>query len=326
MTNKEQLLRDVRQAAREQAVTKRELTTAFDEGVHTAGRQSMLSKILYAVGGAVVFLGIVILVEQHWQTLSDVTRVLVTLGSGVALYVAAVLVSRKSAFVGVANAFHLISALLLPLGLFVLLDTLGVNIAEGWQSVVFGILFLMYLVSLFVYRRTVFVLFSVIFGTILFFTITNYFLVSAVLPIDDLTRFAEYRILLAGLSLVFIGHALRTGIHRALTGWFYGVGIVAFLGAGLALGGYNPDQNAFWEIIYPGLVFAVLFLSIDVKSMAFLVFGAIFLFAYIAKITSEYFADSLGWPFALVLVGFALIGVGYLTVYLRQKYFKDEGV
>lgn len=40
---------------------------------------------------------------------------------------------------------------------------------------------------------------------------------------------------------------------------------------------------------------------------------------YILKITSEYFADSLGWPLALMIAGFGMIGVGYLTVYIKRK-------
>jgi uncharacterized integral membrane protein len=43
---------------------------------------------------------------------------------------------------------------------------------------------------------------------------------------------------------------------------------------------------------------------------------------YILKLTAEYFADTVGWPLALVISGFILMGVGFMSVQLRQKYTK----
>jgi hypothetical protein len=47
---------------------------------------------------------------------------------------------------------------------------------------------------------------------------------------------------------------------------------------------------------------------------------------YILKITHEYFSKDLGWPLALVLVGFFMIAIGYFSFYLNRKYlsFKKE--
>jgi uncharacterized integral membrane protein len=56
------------------------------------------------------------------------------------------------------------------------------------------------------------------------------------------------------------------------------------------------------------------------KSKSFLTFGAIFLVTYVFKITAEYFTDGLGWPLVLVIVGLAIIGIGYLAFSLKKKY------
>ena len=40
------------------------------------------------------------------------------------------------------------------------------------------------------------------------------------------------------------------------------------------------------------------------------------------KITFEYFTEGLGWPLSLVLVGFALMGIGYMAFYLNKKYMR----
>ena len=101
----------------------------------------------------------------------------------------------------------------------------------------------------------------------------------------------------------------------------YGFWVVLFLASSLALGGLEPNQNVFWELIYSLLVFGIICLSAFVKSKSFLIFGVIFLVVYILKITSEYFSSGLGWPLALVLAGFAIMGVGYWAVRLNKKYF-----
>ena len=53
-----------------------------------------------------------------------------------------------------------------------------------------------------------------------------------------------------------------------------------------------------------------------------LVLGSLYLMGYIMKITAEYFSDSLGWPVSLVLVGFALIAIGYATFMMNQRFMK----
>jgi hypothetical protein len=103
----------------------------------------------------------------------------------------------------------------------------------------------------------------------------------------------------------------------------YAFGSLGFLGAALALGGWAPEQNVFWELIFPLLVFGIIFLSIYVKSRAFLVFGSLFLIGYIFKLTGEYFSNTLGWPLALVLAGLLIMGVGYYAVRINRQYMKN---
>jgi len=133
-------------------------------------------------------------------------------------------------------------------------------------------------------------------------------------------EFSAYRVLCAGLVYGFLGYAFKDTSQRALTGALYGFGAFYFLGAALALGDWNPHQNIFWELAFPGLVFGVMFLSVHLKSKAFLTFGSLYLMAYIMKITTEYFKDSLGWPLTLVVTGLGLIAIGYLHVNLKQRY------
>ena len=132
--------------------------------------------------------------------------------------------------------------------------------------------------------------------------------------------FGTGTVLFAGLAYMLLGYSFVGSDREVLTGWLYTFGVFGFLGAAFALGEWKPNQSLFWEAIYPGLVFGIIFLSTHLKSRIFLIFGSLALGAYLSKITAEYFSDSLGWAFSLVIVGFLLMGVAYLAVRLNRRY------
>ena len=227
--------------------------------------------------------------------------------------------SRNKGTETVGSAFYLISALVTPMGLWVVFDNAGFDASSyGTQSLISGIMLGTYLLSLLVFRKNIFTLFSILFGTWLFFSFTS-FMIGGGAYFDN-WKFYEYRVLVTGITYMLLGYAFSKNERASLSGFLYGFGILGFLGAALTLGSWKPNQNVFWELIYPGLVFGALFLSVQIKSKAFLTFGTLFLMAYILKITSEYFSSGLGWPLALVIAGLAMIGVGYMSISLKKKY------
>lgn len=324
MATKEEVLQYIKTLAQQQGVSKDEIVAAYDEGSGIKTDQVLTKKlaiaeILYYIGGAIVFLGIAILLAQNWSTLGFVTKVLATLGAGVAAYFVGLLFSRDEKTETVGSAFYLISALVTPMGLYVVFDNAGFDVSSyGLQSLISGILFGTYLLSYIVFRKNIFTLFSILFGTWLFFSFTSFLIGSG--PYFDDWKFSEYRMLVAGLAYVLLGYAFSKNERAPLSGFLYNFGILGFLGAALLLGGWAPRQNVFWELIFPGLVFGTLFLSVHIKSKDFLVWGTIFLMAYILKITSEYFSSGLGWPLALVIAGLSMIGIGYMSLSIKRKY------
>lgn len=324
--DKEEVLQSVRALAASGSLTKEELLGVYEDAAKSGGLSPAhklgVATILYYAGGAIIFLGIVFLVQQNWTLLSPFTRILVTLGSAIAAYVTGVLLGLDKRSEAVGRVFHLIAALILPAGLYVVFGNAGFDTgSSGTMTLISGMLFAVYLVSFLFDRRVFFLLFEIVFGTWFFFAVTG-----ALMDQNralDTSAFLEYRFLLTGLAYLFLGYGFRLSRWKPLTGSLYGFGLLMSLGAALALGGWSPNQNSFWEIIFPVLVFGTLFASVYLRSKAFLVFGGIFLMAYISKITAEYFSDSLGWPLALVIAGLLLIGTGYLTVYLNRKYIKQ---
>lgn len=328
MKTKEEILQYIKILAEQKTITKEELNLAYDGEVgfkeeEVLSKKSSIPEILYYIGGAVVFLGIAILIWENWDTLGFATKILSTLGSGVAAYLVGVLFNKEAKTEKVGIAFYLISALVIPMGLYIAFDNAGFDISSyGFEVLISGILLSMYLSSYVVFRKNIFTLFSIIFGTWLFFSLTNW-MVGESLYFND-WRFYAYRLLAVGLAYMLIGYNFSKNKSTPLSKPLYAFGIFGFLGAAISLGGWKPEQNIFWVLIYPFLVFGTLFTSVYIKSKSFLTWGTFFLMAYILKITSEYFGDSLGWPLALVIAGLSMIGVGYMSISLKNKYLSGE--
>jgi hypothetical protein len=329
MITKEEALEYIRNIAVQKIITKDELVQAYNSGSGEIIKHEALSKnlniaqILYYIGGAIVFLGIAILVGQNWSTLGFLTKLLATLGSGIATYFIGLLFSRDRRTEILSSAFYLISALVTPIGLWVIFDNFGYTNSLGVQSLISGIMFLTYLLSLIVFRKNIIVLFSILFGTWFFFSLTSWIIGGN--PIFSTEKFDFYRVLVTGIAYMFLGHAFsKDSEHVSLSGFLYGFGVFGFLASALALGNWKPNQNIFWELIYPVLVFGALFLSVTIKSRAFLTWGTVFLMGYILKITAEYFSTGLGWPLALVIAGLSMIGVGYMSFSIKKKYLISQ--
>lgn len=325
MTTKEEVLAYIRSAAASNLVTKEELNRAYNQGAgvqaDAISKKLGIADVLYYLGGAIVCIGIAILIGQNWSTLSFVSKLLATLGASVAAYVVAGALSHDERFDGVSAAFYLISALTMPVGIYVWLDNAGWSISSpGTLTLISFVLFVVYLASFVFFRKTVLALFSILFGTQLFYALTNQMVTQN--PYFDLWKFYEYRVLLSGFVYLLLGYYLSTTTRSALSGFLYSFGVLGFLGAALALGGWQPNQNAFWELLFPLLVFGSLYLSVYLKSSALLTFGTLFLMAYIFKITSEYFTQGFGWPLSLVIAGLLMIAVGYMSVTINKKYIK----
>lgn len=324
--DKEKVLLFITEVASQNLATKEEVVKAFEKGKGESAvlNQNVgLSGILYFVGGFIVFIGVSILVSENWTLLGAFGRIFSTLGFAIMAYFIGVLLHKEERFGGVSYAFHLIAGLVFPIGLMALFDELHLNVNWDWTvSQISMILLALYLASSYVFKKPIFTFFSIIFSSWLFFSITNLMVSSNPMLMD--MKFHEYRLLIVGVSYIALGYHLSFTNDHKLAGPLYGFGSLFALGAGLALGGWSPSQNMIWEVIYPAFISAALYLSVHLKSKSFLTFATIFLMAYILKITGEYFSNTIGWPFSLMICGIALIGVGYYAFTLNKKYISSN--
>ena len=322
--NKDELLKEVEDMAFQKILVKEELVAAFERGqrntkIEAGANESNISQLLYYIGGGVVFIGIAILIGQHWASLGSVVRILLTLGVGIGFFIAAVLARQDATTSRLAQAFFFIAGLLLPLGISVTFDAAGLLMREASvQTMAAIILFAGFLAAYAMYQETVLLLFTILFGTWFYSALTG-LLETHTFHFD--WRFECYRSLVVFTSYLLLGYHYFLNRERAgITGWLLGVGSFGFLAITLTLGGWKPNQSLFWELIYPFITFGFLYWSINLRSRAVLFFGASALVGYLGKITSEYFADSIGWPLTLVILGMIIILIGYWAVYLNKKY------
>jgi hypothetical protein len=135
----------------------------------------------------------------------------------------------------------------------------------------------------------------------------------------DIWDFREEMVgLVIGASLMCIAYALSQSRHYAISGFWYFVGSGAFLWAMFDLLKRSP-----LEVLYLGLVAFMIFLSTWVRSRALLFTSTLAMLGYIGYFTAEHFANTVGWPISLVIIGLALFGLGSLAVRLNNKYIKQ---
>jgi hypothetical protein len=281
------------------------------------------ANLLYYIGAGIIFFGIFILLWQNWNTLSNITKIVITLGSGIAAYIMAILYAYNKSTEQLSSAFFCVAGLALPLGIAVVFDITGLDVDSPLtQCMISAILFSAFMLSYWIHRKNLLLVFSIIFATWLFFGLGSFFLDGH--PIFDNFTFFAYQVLIAGLSYIVLGYYFASAGKSELTGALYGFGICGFLGAAYALGGiiFIIDKNVMWELLFPILIFATLYFSVFLRSKSFLVFSTLYLMLFIIRTTLVYFLNSVNWPVLLVLIGFLLIAAGYGSFYVNKKYLK----
>lgn len=274
---------------------------------------------LYGIGAIIALAGISILIADNWETLGVIGRLTVTLGISFATYIFG-LVLRGPEQRTFSQVMFLISVALAPLGAYVLLDSMEVRFDYATQILVAAALTAIYGTAFF--ARHLNILF---FAVIAFMTWLYLATVAQILDGNLYTNefLIKLSIMLLGASYILTGHAHRTLFtdadvqdgkeKRSIRNLLYGAGTFALLGTGITIDG-------FFNLLFIFFIFGAFYGSVYLKSRMMLILGALFLMAHIIKITSEYFVDSIGWPLALIFIGFFVISIGYLTFHVNRKY------
>ena len=271
-----------------------------------------LTRLLYVIGGLLVILGIIYFMSQLWVDMSSALRILITLGVGLVFAGVGSLFLVQEPEKDLGNVFHVIGGCLIPGGALVTLDELVSNVSTtGPVALTVGLVFLFYLALVIYHRRVLVNLFAFANGTAFIYLLSD-----SLLPSAGADYYA-YLTMMIAVSYVLYGLAFSGGWNERLIPLLYFFGPLGFYGAA-----YSRIANTqLMELLYPFLAFGGLALSVvTLKSRIALTISTIAVISYVVYLTREYFADSIGWPVALIILGFIVIGLGYVSVNLNRRY------
>lgn len=323
--NKEELLRELAAKVSAGEISKEEVASRLNlspaarhEGGGARKEESNFSvtKILYILGAAIVLIGIVIFVGQLWDDIPSLGRIVVTLGLGLLMAAIGSMLLKQKPGDGIGPIFHFIGGMLIPGGAMVALYEFNFLQASTWPTVIsFAAIFAFYLLLNEVHKHPILTFFAIANGTAFIYILMEAIIDGSYYMHGDVYA---YLTMVIGASYLLLAHAFRDGWNRKLIGLLYFFGITGILGAGFS----QVFDSIPFQIIYFFMVLGGIFLSAYMRSTSILVMSTIFLIAHVSYITGEYFADSLGWPISLVILGFLFIGLGYASITINRKYIK----
>ena len=312
MSDKEDALQEIVSIAKHNNITLTEIAAALtDMPAQAAKRTSgILSKLFGYLGGIFVFAGICILVAMKWDEFNSAARVILTLGTGYMLFIMALVTLADARYARLATPLVLMSSALQPTGIFVMLEEYSSG-GEWHHGVLFMaiIMLIQHGAAFWSKQRTTLAFTSIVFGGIFFVTLFDMLGMK-----DDLTG------TVIGTSLLCISYALTNSRHAAIEPFWYFIGSVSLL-----VSVFDAVRNTPYELAYLGITAFMVFLSTLVRSRTLLLVSTLAMLCYIGWYTDEHFANTLGWPLALIICGLVLIGLGALAVKLNNKYIKQQG-
>jgi hypothetical protein len=303
---KPEVLSQIVDLARRHDITPGEIAAAM-KGSRMAERNKA-PLFFAAVGGIFIISGIGAFIGMFWGQMNSASRVIITLGSGIALFAMGVMAvkAQNERYRRATTPLLLIAGFLQPTGLFVLIDEYfhhGSDVRYAYL-VVFGIMLVQQLGVFIATRRAVTLFFAIAFGGSFFATGFN------LLRVPN-----EWSAIIIGLSLLCIAYSLSGSGYRSLSAAAF------FIGGGLFLGGtFDVLRHSPVELIYLGVTCFMVYVSTVARSTALMIVAVIAMMSYVGYFTEEHFAHSIGWPAALIFLGLTFIGIGIGAVKLKRRY------
>ena len=277
-----------------------------------------VTKMLYVLGAAIVVIGIIIFVSQIWDDIGSFGRIAVTLGLGLLIAAIGSMLLKQKPEDNIGPIFHFIGGMLIPGGAVVTLSELSVD-GDWTIAITFAGIFAFYLFLNAIHRHAILTFFAIANGTATIYLILNAIIGGPFKGFLGIKDIYQYTTMAIGASYLLLAHAFRGGWNKHLIGALYFLGITGFLGAAFS----QVFDSVPWQMLYFIIVIGGLVLSVYMRSRSILVMSTLFLIAHVSYITGEYFADSLGWPISLVILGFVFIGLGYVSISVNKKYITN---
>lgn len=318
-----------------------------------------IAKTLFIYLGAIFILaGVGTYIGTFWQSMGSAMRVFMTLGVGYILLIVLVSALHENKYPRLILPLVLASAFTMTGGWFVLIHEVYPH-GDNWRAAtlaVFGVMAVHQGALLGKYRLTVLAFTSLFFvygfmqvgldmlgvqfAYIAVVLGASLFLVGTALEKLPYRLLAEPALLIgtiwlnsglfdriafvsstswAGLITGVCVMSAAFGLHKAgryarLTDLGYFIGsIMAYSGL------FDLAHNTSFELAYLAVTASMLYACVVLQSRALLFTTVIAMLGFIGYFTAKHFANSLGWPVTLVLMGVAFLAVGTIAIRVKRK-------
>lgn len=302
---KQEALDKIATIAKEHDLTLDEIGAKLTQDAIKDKSGKWLTRLLGYLGAAFIFGGLALFISMVWDDLDSASRVIITYGPGITAFLLGFIVLKDERFERASTPLFLKSAVLLPTGMFVFLK----EYAEGDDTqlaamLVFGILAIQFLTPFFIVRRTSLLFFGFLFWN----TAVGIMMDRADIDGDTLG-------ITLGLSIMAVAWAIDKTVHRPIAPFYYFIGSVGFLWSVFQV----VEGISIIDLIYLPLTIVLMLISTRMHSRTLLLVSTGALLGFLGYFTDEYFADVTGWPVALMIMGFLLIGVSAYAIRLGQS-------
>lgn len=305
-SGKREALRDIVDIATRHGLRAADIAKALAQAGAAAKKPpGVVSKLFAYLGGIFILAGLVVFAGMYWDEMGRAARVVITLGAGFVAYLVGLTMLTDARYERAATPLFLIAALLEPTGLFVMMIEYG----HGGDSQ----LAVMFVCTVMVIQQGLTFLArpraSLLFATLFFAG------VGLATTLDWLGLDKGYNATVIGFALLCVTYAAGRSRHAAITPFWYFTGSAVFFG-----GMFDLLLDGPLSVLLLAVCSFMIYVSTIARSRALLFTGTLATLSYIGYYTHRYFAHSLGWPVALIVLGFVLIALGGLAVRLNRKY------
>jgi hypothetical protein len=270
-------------------------------------RRGVMVRVLGFIGGTFIFAGIGVFIALQWESMNSAARVVITLGSGVSAFIAALLSAREARFDKATTPLFLMAAALQPTGMLVAFDEFGSG--GDWRLaslVTCGTMALQFGATFRALRQSTLLFMCILFSFLFWWTLFD------LLEVDN-----EIVALVLGGSLLLAAMGVDRTPHRVITPLWYFLGATGFL-----YGVFDMVESTPIEMVFLMAAAAFVYLSVTEHSRTLLFVATAAILAYTGYFTSEHFADSVGWPIALIMFGIFMIGLSALAFRIDRDYVR----
>lgn len=308
MTTRNEAITQIQSLITEHHLTKSDIADLFKPQTEESG--GMIQKIMMYIGGVFIFMGICIYIGLIWEDIGPSSRVIISLGSGFVAFILGLFCLGDIRYNKAATPLFLIAAAIQPLGLFVFMDEYLPKSGDVVKAacIVFGFMTVQQATAFIATKRTSLLFFSLFFFYAFLCAFMNWMRIEA--PEGPLVL---------GLTGLMVSWGISKTEHKSIASFFFFWASIL-----TAAASFDIFKNSPFDVLLVGISAGLIYLSVIAGSRTVLTIGVLSLLAFLGYFTDEYFKNIVGWPIAMIGMGFVMIGISVFAVKLGKKIAKKE--